>query len=61
MHGKTDKIESHPEGTATTYPFEKWRYRHIDGVGDDIEIRLVDKGEYRMAISPEEKQSNVPR
>jgi TonB family protein len=72
MYGKPDDIESHPTGgaynrtfnegggTTTTYPVEKWRYRHIDGVGDDIEIEFVDKsmkGEYRMAMSPDEKQS----
>jgi TonB family protein len=72
IFGKPDEIESHPKGgaykrpfnegggTVTTYPFEKWRYRHIDGVGDDIEIEFVDKsmkGEYRIAMSPDEKQS----
>jgi GWxTD domain-containing protein len=77
MYGKPDEIESHPTGgaydrpfnegggTTTTYPFEKWWYRHIDGVGDDIEIEFVDKsmsGEYRMAMSPDEKDAliNVP-
>ncbi|MBP1609510.1 MAG: hypothetical protein H6Q04_1745, partial [Acidobacteria bacterium] len=74
LYGKPDDIESHPNGgaykrpfnegggTATTHPFEKWRYRHIDGVGDDIEIEFVDKsmkGEYRMAMSPNEKESLV--
>ena len=74
LYGKPDDIESHPTGgaykrpfnegggTATTHPFEKWRYRHIDGVGDDIEIEFVDKsmkGEYRMAMSPNEKESLV--
>ncbi len=65
VYGKPDEIESHPKGsgTATIYPFEKWRYRHIDGVGDDIEIEFVDmNGEYRMAMSPDEKESlmNLP-
>ena len=75
MYGNPDEIESHPKGgaykrpfnegggTATTYPFEKWRYRHIDGVGDDIEIEFVDmNGKYRMAMSPDEKDAliNVP-
>jgi len=70
MYGKPDELESHPTGgsynrpynegggTTSTYPFEKWRYRHIDGVGDDIEIEFVDRsrtGEYRMAVSPEDK------
>jgi GWxTD domain-containing protein len=77
MFGKPDELESHPTGgsyvrpnnegggTTSTYPFEKWWYRHIDGVGDDIDIEFVDKtlsGEYRMAMNPEEKDAliNVP-
>jgi GWxTD domain-containing protein len=77
MYGQPDELESHPTGgaynrpyyegggTTTTFPFEKWWYRHIDGVGDDIEIEFVDKsmtGEYRMAMSPDEKDAliNVP-
>jgi len=77
MYGKPDELESHPTGgaynrpfnegggTTTTFPFEKWWYRHIEGVGDDIEIEFVDKsmtGEYRMAMSPDEKDAliNVP-
>ena len=77
MFGRPDQLESHPTGGAydrpynegggqtSTYPFEKWWYRHIEGVGDDIEIEFVDKsmsGEYRMAMLPEEKDAliNVP-
>jgi TonB family protein len=77
MYGKPDKLESHPTGgaynrplnegggTVSTYPFEDWWYRHIDGVGDDIMIEFVDPSmtaEYRMAMSPEEKDAliNVP-
>jgi len=77
MFGKPDELESHPTGgaynrpynegggTTTTYPFEKWWYRHIEGIGDDIEIEFVDQsgsGEYRIAMSPDEKDAliNVP-
>lgn len=77
MFGKPDELESHPTGGSyarpynegggqtSTFPFEKWWYRHIEGVGDDIEIEFVDKtmsGEYRMAMLPEEKDAliNVP-
>ncbi|NWG13920.1 MAG: GWxTD domain-containing protein [Acidobacteria bacterium] len=70
--GKPAEIESHPSGgtynreywegggTTATFPFERWRYRHIDGIGDDIEIEFVDKsmsGEYKMAMSPDEKDA----
>jgi GWxTD domain-containing protein len=72
MYGQPDELESHPTGgaynrpfyegggTTTTYPFEKWWYRHIDGLGDDIEIEFVDPsmtGEYRMAMTPDEKDA----
>jgi GWxTD domain-containing protein len=77
MYGEPAEIDSHPTGgaynretyegggTTTTYPFEKWRYRHIDGIGDDVEIEFVDPsmtGEYRIAMSPDEKDAliNVP-
>ena len=70
--GKPDEIESHPSGgsydrpsyegggTTSTYPFEIWWYRNIQGVGPDIEIEFVDpsgSGEYRIARSPDEKDA----
>jgi GWxTD domain-containing protein len=75
--GKPDEIESHPSGggydrpsyegggSTTTYPFEVWFYRHLDNVGDGIEIEFVDptgSGEYRIARSPDEKDAmkNIP-
>jgi GWxTD domain-containing protein len=76
-HGKPDSIESHPSGglydrpsyegggSTTTYPFEIWFYRHLDGVGDGLEIEFVDpsgSGEYRLAQDANEKDAmkNVP-
>ncbi len=76
--GKPDSIESHPTGGTyqrpsyengggdiTTYPFEIWFYRHLDGVGDGLEIEFVDPtstGEYRLARDANEKNalSTVP-
>lgn len=70
--GKPDSIESHPSGGAydrpswegggstSTYPFEIWFYRHLDGVGDGIEIEFVDPtgtGEYRIARNANEKDA----
>lgn len=70
--GKPDEIESYPTGqqydrplwqgggSTTTYAYEVWWYRHLDGVGDDIEIEFVDpsgSGEYRIAQSPDEKDA----
>ena len=72
MHGKPDELESHPSGgtyqrpfyegggTTSTFPFEKWWYRYIEGVGSDIELEFVDptfSGEYRLALYPEEKDA----
>jgi GWxTD domain-containing protein len=70
--GKPDDIESHPAGgqyqrmsydsgdSTTVYPFEKWFYRHLPGVGSGIEIEFVDptgSGEYRIARNPFEKEA----
>ncbi|HKQ73623.1 MAG TPA: GWxTD domain-containing protein [Blastocatellia bacterium] len=72
MFGKADQIESHPSGgsydrpawegggSTSTYPFEIWWYRYIEGVGSDVEIEFVDptgSGEYRIARSPNEKDA----
>src|SRR5215217_7171984 len=75
--GKPDEIESHPAGgsyerpsyegggSTSTYPFEKWFYRHLPNVGNGVEIEFVDptgSGEYRIARNPDEKDAliNVP-
>ncbi len=71
--GKPDEIESHPSGGAnssnqfaesvTTYPFERWFYRYIPGVGSGIEVEFVDPtgtGEFRTARSPNEKLAFMP-
>ena len=70
--GKPDSVESFPTGgfydrptyegggSTTTYPYEVWFYRHLDGVGDGLEIEFVDPtgtGEYRIARSPYEKDA----
>jgi GWxTD domain-containing protein len=70
--GPPAEIESHPSGgtyerpyeegggTTSTYPFEKWRYRWIEGIGTDVNIEFVDKtmtGEYRMTMDPSEKDA----
>jgi GWxTD domain-containing protein len=72
MFGPPDQKETHPSGgtydrpvwegggTTSTYPFENWWYRYIEGVGSDIEIEFVDptgSGEYRIARHPDEKDA----
>jgi GWxTD domain-containing protein len=77
LWGPPDQTESHPTGgiyyrtreegggSTSTFPFEKWWYRHVDGVGDDIDLEFVDSsesGEYRLAMNQDEKDAliNVP-
>jgi GWxTD domain-containing protein len=70
--GKPDEVETHPSGGSyeresyeggggtTTYPFERWFYRYLPGVGSGIEIEFVDptgSGEYRIARNPDEKDA----
>jgi len=72
--GPPDQIESHPSGgsylrpyeegggTTSTFPFETWRYRYLEGqgLGNEILIEFVDptmSGEYRMTMDPSEKDA----
>jgi len=44
----------------TTYPFETWEYRYIEGIGSDISIEFVDSSgtnEYRIALHDYEKDA----
>jgi len=72
MYGKPDEIDSHPSGgtyerpmeegggETSTFPFEDWRYRYIEGIGQEIIIEFVDTcmcGEYHMTIDRSEKDA----
>ncbi|MBZ5621091.1 MAG: GWxTD domain-containing protein [Acidobacteriia bacterium] len=72
-YGPPDEIESHPSGgayrrppeqggdTITTVPFEQWRYRLLEGIGNDIIIEFADpnkSGEYRMTSDPTDKDAS---
>jgi GWxTD domain-containing protein len=71
-YGPPDEIDSHPSGGSyerpieegggetSTYPFEDWRYRYLDGIGTNIMIEFVDttmSGEYHISLDPEEKDA----
>jgi GWxTD domain-containing protein len=72
LWGPPDEIDSHPTGgtydrpaeqgggSTTTYPWELWRYRHLEDIGDNIEIEFVDpsgSGEYHITMDPGEKDA----
>jgi GWxTD domain-containing protein len=72
IYGPPDEIESHPSGgtyerpmeegggETSTYPFEDWRYRYIEGIGNNVIIEFVDttmSGEYHMTMDPSEKDA----
>lgn len=70
--GPPDEIEAHPSGgtydrpfeegggTTSTYPFEDWRYRYIEGIGNEVIIDFVDQcmcNEYKISINPNDKDA----
>jgi GWxTD domain-containing protein len=72
VFGPPDSIEAHPSGgtytrpieegggETSTYPFEDWRYRYIEGIGQEINLEFVDSctcGEFRLTIDPNEKDA----
>jgi GWxTD domain-containing protein len=72
VFGKPDEIDSHPSGGSyerpmeegggetSTYPFEDWRYRYIDGIGQEVIMEFVDTcmcGEYHMTLDRSEKDA----
>jgi len=72
MYGPADEIESHPSGgtyerpmeegggETSTFPFEQWRYRYLEGIGQEVIIEFVDTcmcGEYHMTMDRSEKDA----
>jgi GWxTD domain-containing protein len=70
--GPADEVDSHPTGgtydrpmnegggSTSTYPWEMWRYRYLEGIGNNVEIEFVDpsgSGEYHMTMDPSEKDA----
>jgi len=70
--GKPDSIESHPSGGSyqrpmeegggetSTFPFETWHYRYLEGVGENIDLEFVDTcqcGDYHFTIDRGEKDA----
>jgi GWxTD domain-containing protein len=72
MYGPADEIDSHPSGgtydrpieegggNTSTFPFEDWRYRYLEGIGQEINIEFVDTcmcGDYHMTLDRSEKDA----
>jgi GWxTD domain-containing protein len=72
VFGPADEIESHPSGGSyerpmeegggqtSTYPFETWRYRYLEGIGQEVIVEFVDPcmcGDYHMTMDRSEKDA----
>src|SRR6202521_4431878 len=72
VFGPADEIDSHPSGGSyerpmeegggetSTFPFETWRYRYLEGIGQEVIIEFVDScmcGDYHMTIDRSEKDA----
>ena len=71
-YGKPDSIDSHPSGGSyqrpmdegggetSTFPFEVWHYRYLEGIGENIDLEFVDTcmcGDYHFTIDRGEKDA----
>ncbi|MGI4755800.1 MAG: GWxTD domain-containing protein [Janthinobacterium lividum] len=71
-YGKPDSIDSHPSGGSydrpmeegggqtSTFPFEVWHYRYLEGIGDNIDLEFVDTcqcNDYHLTIDRSEKDA----
>ena len=72
MYGPPTSIDAHPMGgpyqrpaeegggQTETFPFETWRYRYLEGIGQEIEIEFVDDcgcGAYEMTLDRSKKDA----
>jgi GWxTD domain-containing protein len=72
MWGPADEVDSHPSGgtydrpmeegggSTTTYPWETWRWRYLEGIGENVILEFVDpsgSGEYHLTMDPSEKDA----
>jgi GWxTD domain-containing protein len=72
MWGAPDSIDTHPSGgvyerpidegggQTSTYPFETWHYRYLEGIGENTDLEFVDTcqcGDYHFTIDRSEKDA----
>ena len=70
IHGPPDQREAYPTGGnyerreyegggfTSVYPFERWWYRNLPGVGSDVELEFIDpkmSNEYYLAWPPKRR------
>ena len=70
--GPPDSTESHPSGGSyqrpmdegggetSTFPFETWHYRYLEGIGENVDLEFVDTcmcGDYHFTIDRGEKDA----
>jgi GWxTD domain-containing protein len=71
-YGAPDSKDEHPSGGSydrpidegggqtSTFPFEVWHYRYLEGIGENIDIEFVDTcmcGDYHFTIDRSEKDA----
>ncbi len=74
IHGQPDSITTHGQGeqyyrpraegsgVTSTFAYEVWHYKHLEGIGDDIDIEFVDKtmsGHYVLARDEMDKDATL--
>jgi len=72
MYGPADEISGSPAGgtynrpqeegggETSTFPFEDWRYRYLEGIGQEVIIEFVDTcmcGDFHMTLDRSEKDA----
>ena len=72
MYGPADEVDSHPSGGSyerpmeegggetSTFPLEDWRYRYLEGIGQEVIVEFVDScmcGDYHMTMDRSEKDA----
>jgi GWxTD domain-containing protein len=72
MYGPADEIDAHDSGgtyqrpieegggETSTFPFEDWRYRYLEGIGQEVIIEFVDTcmcGDFHMTLDRGEKDA----
>jgi GWxTD domain-containing protein len=70
--GKPDDIDSHPSGGSynrpmeegggetSTFPFEVWHYKYLEGIGENVDLEFVDScqcGDYHFTLDRSEKDA----